>query len=327
MRQHFALDDRFGDPLNTRKLNLVWILIALALTGCADDANTTSGANNSTNAETNNSMTAGTNNATTAETNNTTTGTNNATTATNNTTTNNATTGTNNSTTATNNQTTVTQPCDFRAVDGIIAFEAESLPLNEDWKVRTQSNGFDGSGYMVWEGNAFNNIPTHGVIKIDIKIDEPGRYQFQWRSKIGMGSNTTEHNDAWVRFPGAADFYGLKGQPGAEIRRYPKPICDDAAAMAAVTASADVDTADCVRGSSKDGWIKVYSSGANDWKWSTFTSDNDASRVMAEFDSPGVYTFELAARADFFLIDRMVIHKEGISDAVAQAASETACGL
>ena len=29
--------------MNTRKLNLVWILIALALTGCADDANTTSG--------------------------------------------------------------------------------------------------------------------------------------------------------------------------------------------------------------------------------------------------------------------------------------------
>lgn len=47
---------------------------------------------------------------------------------------------------------------------------------------------------------------------------------------------------------------------------------------------------------------------------------------MVEFDAAGVYTLELAARADFFLIDRMIIHKEGISDAVAQAAAETTCG-
>ncbi len=305
------------------------ILMGVTLIGCADDSTPVVSTGNNT---TNNSTTGSTNNATSGANNSTTgatNGTNNSTTSS----TNNATNGTNNSTTgSTNNATNGTNhatngdPCDFEAVDGVIAFEAESLTLNEDWKARTQTAGYDGAGYIVWEGSPFNNDPTHGVFTVAIKIVEPGRYRFQWRSRIGMGSNTTEHNDAWVRFPDAADFYGLKGQPGAEIRRYPKPICDDATAMAAVIASANVDTADCVRGSSKDGWTKVYSSGANDWKWSTFTSDNDASRVMAEFDSPGVYTFELAARADFFLIDRMVIHEEGISDAVAQAATETACG-
>ncbi len=304
------------------------LLLGGTFVGCGDESTpVVSPANNTTN----NPTTGSSNNATTSTNNSTDSATNNATTSSNNSTssaTNNGTTGTNNATNgSTNNTTNNTNnvPCDFEAVNGVIAFEAESLTLNEDWKTRTQAAGYEGAGYAVWEGSPFNNDPTHGVITVQIKIAEAGRYRFQWRSRIGMGTNTTEHNDAWVRFPDAADFYGLKGQPGAEIRRYPKPICNDAAAMAAITASVDVDVADCARGSSKDGWAKIYSSGATDWKWSTFTSDNDASRVMAEFDSPGVYTFELAARADFFLIDRMVIHKEDISDAVAQAAAETAC--
>ncbi len=200
----------------------------------------------------------------------------------------------------------------FDFTDGVLVFEAESLPLNENWVVGAAEAGFSGSGYIAWIGESHNNDPTHGVIDVTIRVPEAGRYQLTWHTRIGMGTNTTEHNDVWVRFPDADDFYGLKGDPGAEIRRYPKPICDDVDAMNALMAMDDIDTADCVRGSSRDGWLKVYSSGADDWRWSARTSDSDASTVTMEFDAPGDYTMQLAARADFSLLDRVVLYRQDI---------------
>lgn len=208
--------------------------------------------------------------------------------------------------------------CDYQPVNDIIVIEAEDLPIIEDWTVATAASGYTGTGYIDWVGASHNNDPSHGVMSVDLRIDTPGRYQMQWHVQIGEGTNTTEHNDAFVRFADADDFYGLKGQPGAEIRRYPKPQCDDPVFTDAIEALADVDVADCVRSSSVDGWMKVYSSGAATWRWSTKTSDNDASDIMIEFDAPGVYTLELAARADRFLIDRIVVHLESVDDNTAR---------
>ncbi len=208
--------------------------------------------------------------------------------------------------------------CDYRTVNDILVIQAEDLPLNEDWSVQTTQPGYTGAGYISWGGPAFNNDPTHGVMSVQAAITKPGRYQLQWYVRIGQGTNATEHNDAWVRFPDGDDFYGLKGTTGAEIRRYPKPQCDDEAFTTAIEALPDVTTADCSRGSTTGGWLKVYSSGATDWRWSTFTSDNDGSRIMVEFDSAGTYTLQVSARADLFLIDRLVLHHEDIADADAR---------
>ena len=73
--------------------------------------------------------------------------------------------------------------------------------------------------------------------------------------------------------------------------------------------------------------MKVYSSGATDWRWIANTSDNDASFPMAEFDAPGIYTLELAARADYNLIDRLVIHQDDLNDNVVRdlALATTPC--
>lgn len=220
-----------------------------------------------------------------------------------------------------------TPECDFEAVNRIVVIEAENLPLIEDWAVATENAGYTGAGYIDWLGPSFNNDPTHGVMEVKIRITEPGRYQLQWHTRIGNGTNTTEHNDSWVKFPDADDYYGLKGDPGAEIRRYWKPACDDPALMAQIEANADVDVANCAMGSTRDGWMKVYSSGANDWRWSAFTSDNDGSAVSAEFGSPGVYTFSMAARADRNLIDRIILHHEDETNATVRdlALAETAC--
>ena len=209
-------------------------------------------------------------------------------------------------------------PCDYETRSDVLVIEAEDLPVVEDWVIATNEAGYTGDGYIEWIGASHNNDPSHGVMSVAIRIDTPGRYQMQWHVRIGQGTNTTEHNDAFVRFADASDFYGLQIQSGAEIRRYPRPQCEDPAFTDAKEALPEVDVADCVRSSSSDGWIKVYSSGASDWRWSTKTSDNDASDIMIEFDDAGVYTFELAARADHFLIDRIVLHLESVANDVAR---------
>jgi hypothetical protein len=205
--------------------------------------------------------------------------------------------------------------------------EAETLPLVEDWAIRSDDAGFTGSGYIRWEGRSRNNDPTHGVMEVAIEITEPGRYRLQWHNRIGMGDDPTEHNDTWVKFPSSAAYYGVKNNSDPEERRYPKPLCEDAAAMAAIAAAPEVAEAVCPEGSTRDGWLKVYSSGARDWRWSTNTSDNDASRVLVEFDAPGVYTLSLAARGDFHQIDRIVLHDDTLADADVRDLTlpETAC--
>jgi hypothetical protein len=217
--------------------------------------------------------------------------------------------------------------CDFESVDNMVVIEAESLPINEDWQVMSEFEGYTGDGYLGWAGQDHFNDPTNGVMQVDVRINTPGRYQIQWHARIGKGDDPTEHNDTWVRFPDADDYYGLKGEDGAEIRRYARPQCEDTAFIESVESMPDVESATCPEGSTRDGWMKVYSIGATDWKWTGRTSDNDASEVMAEFGEAGVYTLEFAARSEVHLMDRIVLHEESIGQDTFGDLSlpETAC--
>ena len=220
--------------------------------------------------------------------------------------------------------------CDYETVAGVLVIEAEDLGLSEQWQVDASESGATGSGYIRWTGASQNNNPGVGVIEADLFLTQAGRYRVQWRSRIGMGSDTTEHNDTWMRFPDADDFYGLRIEGALESRRYPRPTCEDTTLMTMIASSPrlsevhagrpsspEVGSAACPNGSTKDGWLKVYCSGAADWKWSTFTSDSDGHDIVLEAGQPGVYQLELSARADFHLIDRIVVHQEAVDDAVA----------
>ena len=217
--------------------------------------------------------------------------------------------------------------CDYEEVGGLIVMEAESLPVGEDWQVLTDETGYYADGYIGWTGTSHNNDPTHGVTTVTVYVGQPGRYRLRWRNRIGMGTNTPEHNDTWVKFPDAADYYGVQFDGEDERRVYPSPKCQDAAMMMAIEAMPQVLSVDCVAGSSVDDWFKVYSSGASDWSWSTFTNDNNGHQVVVEFDAAGDYTFQIAARGDWHLIDRIVIHEESVDDMAVQepTAAETAC--
>ncbi|MFK7987708.1 MAG: hypothetical protein AB8I08_16950 [Sandaracinaceae bacterium] len=217
--------------------------------------------------------------------------------------------------------------CDYRTVDGRVVIEAENLPLNEMWEVRSSASGFSGAGYIEWTGSSHNNDPTHGNMAIDVHFDAAGRYRLQAHQRVGMGSNPTEHNDIFVRVADADGFYGRRGDMTDEQRVYPRPQCDDTAFTGPILAMPNVMEVDCPNGTSRDGWFKVYSSGALDWRWIANTSDNDGHAVIIEVDGPSTVTFEIAARADFSQLDRIVLHEISQEDSVIRDFDlpETTC--
>ncbi len=209
----------------------------------------------------------------------------------------------------------------FVESNGLVVIEAESLdPLGAGW-VRvppsTSSAGnIDnpgdalGAGYIVWEGAASNNNVSNGRTTVFVRIANPGTYRFIWRNQVGLGTNTTEHNDTWLLI--AADsFYGFRSNSGSTVC----PRGADPLSNACVGVEPN--------GSSRDGFFKVYSSGAANWKWQASTSDNDAHDIFARFDSAGDYAFVLAGRSTFHVIDRIVLFRSDVTQSFATDAARS----
>ena len=98
---------------------------------------------------------------------------------------------------------TPTQAATFVVQNGIVIMEAESTAATGDWGTETALSGFSGSGYHIWNGSDSFNVSTagRGTLTYRFRIEEAGNYELIWRSRIGIGTNPTEHNDSWVRFP------------------------------------------------------------------------------------------------------------------------------
>jgi len=193
---------------------------------------------------------------------------------------------------------------DYEEKNGLLVMEAENLSSATGWVNSTAVNGFTGNGYIDWQGaNSFGN-PGNGTITTKIKINTPGTYLFQWRSKVGEGTNSTESNDSWLRFPDADDFFGQKGNGIV----YPK-------------GSGKTPTPE---GAGSGGWFKVYLSGTTNWTWSSNTSDNDAHKIYVKFNAAGVYTMEVSGRSKHHLIDRIVMSKD-FNNPTNLSLGETEC--
>lgn len=182
-----------------------------------------------------------------------------------------------------------TNPQDFifNEDDGLLLVELESAHFSGSWQKGSNHGGFTGDGYMVWTGNQYFGTPGNGKVSIKVRINHPGTYQFAWRSVITNGNDATEHNDTWLRFPDADDYFAEKSN-GHVV--YP-------------IGSGQTPNPD---GASSDNWFKVYVNSLN-WTWSTLTSDNDGHKIYATFNSPGIYTIELSARSTGHGIDKFVL--------------------
>ncbi|MEM8862428.1 MAG: putative collagen-binding domain-containing protein, partial [Chloroflexota bacterium] len=196
---------------------------------------------------------------------------------------------------------------DYADDNGLIVIEMESGQITGDWDFGTSRSDYTGSGYYQWGGSNQYNNPGSGLIEYKIRVETTGTYRFQWRSQIAVGSDSTEHNDSWLRFPDASEFYGLKGNH--------------------IVYPADTGQSPTPNGASKDGWFKVYISQLGEWGWQARTSDHDAHDIYVGFDQPGVYTMQISGRSTGHAIDRIVLYHENVSssDATSLENSETIC--
>jgi len=189
----------------------------------------------------------------------------------------------------------------FAEQGGLVVIEMESGdPIPANWPPETTFTGFTGDGYLRYAGPDSFNTPGNDTIEYTVEITNPGTYRFQWRNLIGTGTETTEHNDSWLKID-ADSFFGQSG--GSTVC----PI------------GLDSSENDCSGGSPNgagaDGWFKVYRSGGSvgSWSWSTNTSDNDAHQIFARFDNPGTYSIQVSGRSAEHVIDRMVLSSDTFS--------------
>lgn len=196
----------------------------------------------------------------------------------------------------------------YHESNGVVRVDIDKGNPSTNWTTGSTLSGFDGAGYIIWTGADNFNQPGQGVITFSVKINTVGTYQFVWRSRIGMGTKNTEHNDSWLRINGS-DFFGQKATDGHKV--YPK-------------GSGKTPNPE---GSSKDGWLKVYMNRLNEWFWRSNTNDKNPYDVFVTFDTPGTYNVEISGRSNGHAIDQFVLFKTNKSLAQAQDAgfSETTC--
>ncbi len=189
--------------------------------------------------------------------------------------------------------------------EGIVVFEFENDRFKEQWVIENSLSNASGTGYVLWKGDQFLANPGNGIVRYNLKIVNPGTYQFIWHSAVAIGSSGTDHNDTWLRFPDANDFYARKE---ASIV-YPKGS----------------GKSPNPEGGGADGWFKVYRSGNNlGFKWQASTYDNNAHDIFVDFDSPGIYTMEISARSSGHAIDKVLLFSASFTQ---NSALENAEGL
>lgn len=192
----------------------------------------------------------------------------------------------------------------FSEKDGLINVEFEDAKFSDDWELKSNGEGFSGTGYMVWTGAQYLGQPGNGATDFKIRIKNPGTYQFLWKSAVTMGNSGSDHNDTWLRFNDADDFFAQNG----ENIVYPK-------------GSGKTPNPE---GASADGWFKVYRSGNDlDFKWQARTFDNNAHNIFVKFNEAGIYTMEISARSSGHAIDKFVLFKTLFNQAEAISESNT----
>jgi len=180
---------------------------------------------------------------------------------------------------------------------GVVLFEADKAVRLERWEEQTAIAGYTGDNYLNYRGPNFFNRISPSILNYTIRITKTGTYRFQWRRRIAEGTSNTDHNDSWLRLPGAAEFYAQKGTS----RLYPHG--------SGLTPNPE--------GAGEDGWFKVYQNVRNNWTWDARTNDNDPYLIYVSFDTIGDYRVQIAGRSTGHAIDRVVLYHSDVSSASA----------
>jgi hypothetical protein len=204
----------------------------------------------------------------------------------------------------------------FVEENGSVWVEAESVANLNGW---TEWSGNGGTGedhpdaigtYIEWPGAQYlgnNAAGNHGLLEYKVLINTTGVYQFKWRGNTGFiggdlanGRNKSDHNDAWLKIEVTPDenFYGYRNSTGTTV--YP----NGSQALSDNPGSAP-------SGASGNGYFKVYRSGDQGFKWQSATNDHGGHGIYLNVETPGVYTIKIAARSNYFMIDRFGLSQTG----------------
>lgn len=185
----------------------------------------------------------------------------------------------------------------FRESGGSLVIQAEDLPFRAPWARESRSDAVGGQ-YIVWQGpNYFGRPELPGRMRVPICITTPGDYYLRLRS---WGHSFTEGNDTWLRFSGAADFFGRRH--GSTV--HPRPQCEASGG--------------CPEGNSADGFFKAFVN-SSAWSTETCTSDFDDHDILVRFAAPGTYFLDLSPRSQGHRIDSVSLERADASTAECAA--------
>ena len=159
----------------------------------------------------------------------------------------------------------------FVEQNGRLIVEIESVAEVSDWHETVEFPGYTGSAAYLWSrsGTTGARNADSGAITYHFTINTPGNYEFRWRSRIGEGTNGTEANDSWVRFPTGSNVDGEH------------PL---------------------------NGWTKGFMNQVNAWSWRTVTVDH-VGEVIRQHFAAGDHTLQIAGRSKGHVLDRFVLYK------------------
>ena len=163
------------------------------------------------------------------------------------------------------------QAATFLESGGVVVIEAESSTAAGQWARANKVKGAKGNAYLVWNGPDLfaASKAGQGTLTYTFRVQTAGNYELRWRSYIAHGTNATEANDSWVRFPTGKN---IKGQHGL------------------------------------NGWTKAYQNQKGQWSWSAKTTDHVGNSIRQYF-SKGDHKIQISGRSKGHAIDRIVMFR------------------
>lgn len=157
--------------------------------------------------------------------------------------------------------------------NGILVMEAEKgVPESTDtWETVTDVADYRGDGFIRWEGSNFYSNTTHGILAYRFKITNGGNYYLRLRSfhdPAQHGEEGDKENDCWTNY---------------EL-------------------NSTTNLYKTFRSSGNAG--KPWTISATTWEG---PGQHEFSDPLYQNLQPGEYTFRLAARSQYFMIDRIYL--------------------
>jgi hypothetical protein len=81
---------------------------------------------------------------------------------------------------------------------GLLVFEAESVPPRGDWKLETSMAGFTGTGYVTWTGPDLFGAPGKDAAAWTFRVGRAGRWRLRIRNRHDFADSTLQ-NDCFTK--------------------------------------------------------------------------------------------------------------------------------